>query len=593
MRAFLFAFLALTTPICAAPVLPNPRAADSQNDALLAFKRKQSALWENETALLTPRGEYLKTARALRNQISFIQNFRGDAAAQSSYYPDWPRFQERAYFAANDDSPQPFWIFLPANYSPDKKWPLALFLHGYSTSVSFINPWIPPAEILQYATKKGLILAVPYGRLNSDFVQWGQDDVMRVKSEAQKLFSIDENRVSLCGISMGGYGAYATGLHTMGDWAGVAPISGRTDFYRWFKIQRADLPTWKRALYDADDPRTLAPNALNTPFLIQHGALDTLVDVAHSRSYAADARALGLPFLYLENPSAGHYSDFQFEALERAFDWMITQKRDTAPAKIALVAADLREARNSWARIEAFQNYGELARLDADIEDGTLKVETKNVAKWILEPPTELNAQKLEINGENVQWTDFSRVEWQSDDAKTEKSPEHCGPFKNLMRDPFLLVYGDNSDRSAAARMAGEWRDWTNGDATLKAAHQISEADKANFNLILFGTRASNSLLAQIGDDLPMELTAPGYRIGDRQIKAKNLGLRMVWKSPWSEKRLIGVCSGAWWGQKLPLNHKWDLIPDYIVYDGKFESDDTNRALEAGFFDGNFGLVEP
>ena len=579
------AFLALLFLNSLAFALP---AADPQNAALLAFKQRQSALWDRETAMLYPRGEYMATSRALKNQISYLRNFKGDAAAQNMVYPGWPRFQERAYFAANDGSAQPYWVYLPADYSPDKKWPLAVFLHGYSTSISFITPWIPPSETLQYATRRGLILAVPYGRRNSDFVQWGQDDVIAVKNELTRLLSIDESRVYLCGASMGGYGAYATGLHTMGEWAAVAPISGRTDFYLWFKTRRESLPAWKRALYDADDPRTLAPNALNTPFLTQHGALDGVVDVLHSRAYAADARVLGLPFSYWEAPEAGHWSDFQFEALNSAFDWLLTHQKAGPPRKIALVAADLREAKNDWARIEAFEKYGEIARLDAQIEGETLKVTTKNVARLVLTPPKEFELQILEINGETRQWTDFSRVEWQSEAAKIQKTPARCGPFKNLLRDPFLLVYGNSLDRSAAARMAAEWREWTDGDATLKSALEISQRDKDNFNLILFGTRESNALLAQIGDELPLELTPKGYRLGEKLVKAKNLGLRMVWKSPWNEKRLIGVCSGLWWGQKLPSNHKWDLIPDFLVYDDKFEKDDTNRALEAGFWDGSW-----
>jgi predicted peptidase len=135
------------------------------------------------------------------------------------------------------------------------------------------------------------------GAVTRTFVQWGQDDVLRVKGETMTHYPIDPGSRFLAGASMGGYGAYAVGLHDPGQWTAVAPICGRTDFYLWFKLKREEVPAWKRALYDADDPRFLARNMGSTPFYTQHGSLDMTVPVEHSRLFAADAKALKLPFL--------------------------------------------------------------------------------------------------------------------------------------------------------------------------------------------------------------------------------------------------------------------------------------------------------
>ena len=397
---------------------------------------------------------------------------------------------------------------------------------------------------------------------------------------------------------MGAYGAYAAGLHTMGQWAAVAPISGRTDFYKWFEIHRDALPVWKRILFDADDPRTLELNARNTPFLVQHGALDGIVPVEHSRLIAADARVLGLPLRYIEQADGAHFGDFGEHAIERALDWFATIKPAPPPRALTLIAGDLREAREDWARIEAFTDYAQMARLDATIGDGKITIKTKNVARFTLNLPPEIAPMgkvALEVNGESVS-TKFDAqapIVWNAPDAKLGKTPARTGPFKSLMRDPFALVYGDAADERAARHFAARWKEWADGDARVLAADEVTDKDKNDFNLILFGTRQSNPLIAQIADDLPLELTPGGYRIGDKTVEAQYVGLRMVWKSPWSEARLIGVASGENWGEGLPINHIWDLVPDYIVYDYQRETDGTNRPLEAGFFDGDWALKAP
>ena len=580
----LVGFLALSSSIQAQQTAP----LDPQNAALLDFKREQIALIQGEIARLAPFAppSYRRSLDALRERATLVERLRGDAALVPA-----ANFHERAYRADNDGSAQPFWVAIPDGYTPDKKWPLIVFLHGYSTAISKVNPWIPSLNVVRGAQNRGFLFAIPYGRRNSDFVQWGEDDVLRVKTEVSRLYAVDETRTFLLGASMGGYGAHAVGLHTAGQWAGVAPVSAQADMYRWFDLKREDVPAWQRVLYDANNPRTLAPNAQNVPWLLQHGALDTVVPVDHSRLFAADARVLNLPFTYYEDPEGGHFDAFQVASFDRAFDWFGTLKPLPTPRRIALVTGDLRENRAHWARIEAFENYSELARLDAFVDEAVVQVTTKNVARFVLDLPRDLvkGAAKiaLEVNGEKVgEFETNAPLPWKSANAKVGKTPARVGPFKNLMRDPFLLVYGDNTDEKAARRFVDEWKAFADGDARLKSAKDVTDADKANFNLILFGTRASNPLISFV-DEWPLELVTGGVRVGNRTVAGADLGLRMVWRSPWSEKRLVGVCSGRWWGEELAPNHKWDLMPDFIVY-GAGETEGADRILDAGWFDGNW-----
>jgi poly(3-hydroxybutyrate) depolymerase len=581
-----------------------------QNSALLAFKREQIALAEKMQAqnagFAWPELKaWIQDARVRAAQIEAAP---GDAATVPPIEAPF-RLEERAYFAANDGSAQPFWVALPSDYSPDKKWPLVVFLHGYSPAISKLSPSLLDGDTLADATRLGFVVAIPYGRRNSDFVQWGEDDVMRVKRECAALYSIDASRTFLEGASMGGYGAYAVALHTPGEWTAVAPIAGRTDFYRWFGLARAETPVWKTVLYDSDDPHTLVENGRATPFLSQHGALDKTVPVEHSRLWMADAKRLHLPYTYQEVPEIGHENAFQLPAIKGAFAWLARQSPRPVPRQISFSSGDLREAKSDWAQIEAFSDYSQTARLDAGINGEAVEVKTKNLARFSLDlKALALGTVALNVDGTKTGDFDSSQpLTWSAPNAKTGKSPSRCGPFKSLLRDPFTLVYGDERDRKDALHFAREWSECADGTAPVKAAKDVSDADKTNRNLILFGSRDSNPLLREIGDALPVELTKSGFRLGQKNFEGKNFGLRMVRPSPWNAARLVGVCCGAWWGTTLPVNHKWDLLPDYIIYDGtqteRFgaqsahggvatEHYETNRAIRAGFFDGNWNLPD-
>jgi acetyl esterase/lipase len=563
-----------------------------QSDALLALKKEQLELFEAARI----RSPYY--SNSIDSWVTITQKMKRQIETDKVDFFVSPLnngLVERAYLAPNDGSPQPYWLSLPENYNPQKKWPLIIFLHGYSTSISKITPWLPSEDTIRSAKERGYILAITYGRRNSDFVQWGQDDIISVKREIEQIYSVDKNKTMLMGASMGGYGAYAAGLHTTGEFAAIAPISARSDMFYWFKTTPEEIPDWKRMLYWADNPRTLAPNARSTPIFTQHGALDIVVPVEHSRLFTSDAKNLKLPYRLYEDPEGDHWGDFQYNAIERAFSWFKMQ-RYAPPRRITLVTADLRESKAHYAQINAFEKYDQLARLDVDVQSAKIAVTTNNVTSFSINIPSSLfNAGALvplEVNGLEVKLADPALpINWNKAGAKLEKTSTRTGVFKNLMRDPFLLVYGDNNDVKAARKFASEWKESADGDAKIKSASQVTPSDKANFNLILFGTRSTNPLVGAISHQLPIELTSTGYKLGDGEIGGENLGLRMVWKSPWNKNRLIGICSGAWWGERLPLNHKWDLIPDYIVYDGeKFEKDDTNQAIEAGFFNGNWEI---
>lgn len=111
----------------------------------------------------------------------------------------------------NSDSPYPYWIYLPGNYSSDSAelWPVILFLHGRSlsgTNLNLVKKYGLIAEVLKGRDFPAIIVAPQVKR----GLSWNPDDVIRLLEVIKSNYHVDSNRVSITGMSMGGYGALYT-----------------------------------------------------------------------------------------------------------------------------------------------------------------------------------------------------------------------------------------------------------------------------------------------------------------------------------------------------------------------------------------------
>ena len=123
---------------------------------------------------------------------------------------------------------------------------------------------------------------MPFGRSNTDFLSVGEVDVLRVVEEMKEHYPVDESRVYLYGYSMGGSGAWTIATHYPDGFAAAVVISGRTDYYLWFDLEREKVPQWARMLIDTDNPIDTAENLRHVPVLVYHGTEDTLMKKGHS-----------------------------------------------------------------------------------------------------------------------------------------------------------------------------------------------------------------------------------------------------------------------------------------------------------------------
>ncbi len=536
-----------------------------------------------------------------------------DLAAGRTYRAYPGALTELAYIADNDGSVQPYYLYLPGNYSTDRDWPLIVFLHGYVPSITVLDPWLPSSEVFQAADQAGCIFLVPYGRRNTDFQGIGEVDVLRSIREVERLYSIDQRHIYLMGVSMGGMGTWNLALRHPGRFAAAAPISGHTDMFRWWGWPRQQVPGFKRWLVEWDNPLDQVINLRSQSVFVQHGSEDSLIPTEQSRLMKAQADELVLPLNYHEINGGGHYVYLQPEVTDRAIQWLSQQQSQINPRWVSFKTYSLEYNEAFWVTVEDFLRWGVPAELHAiaSVQGDRLRLRTENIRRLKVnaeQAPLQVGEElTLIVNGQKLmkRADEHGEIHITIGDSLSENTSLHkrkglCGPVEEVFDTAFALVRGTTGTRTERAeirakvdRWAAHWQAFSDGWPRIVDDVDVTEQMMGDYNLVLFGTPATNAILAEIAGELPIGIEDHRYTVGDEVHAGENLGLVMCYPNPLSPGRYVAVYSGEYYGERLPTNHKFDLLPDFIVFTAdQYDYDQTNLYNCAGFFDMDWQLSD-
>lgn len=222
-------------------------------------------------------------------------------------------FLSRVY--KDEDGDHKYVVFVPANYSPQKKWPAILFLHGAgergTDGVLQTTVGLGP-HVKAQANTFPFITVFPQcedakGRILTGWLADSPDGkrALKIFDQVVKEFSIDPQREILTGWSMGGYGTWSMAAAFPGRWAAVVPLSGGGD------------PAW-------------AAQLKSVPIWAMHGARDAAVRVEESRKMVEAIRKAGGQPRYTEFPDVEHDVWKLAYDNEALFAWMLAPH--SAPA---------------------------------------------------------------------------------------------------------------------------------------------------------------------------------------------------------------------------------------------------------------------
>jgi predicted peptidase len=213
-------------------------------------------------------------------------------------------------------------LYVPAEYSNDKDWPLVVFLHGAGERGS--DGLLQTDVGLGHAIRKNperfpCLVIMPQCPVDN-FWDVVFDDIEKMMETTRKDYRIDSARITLTGLSMGGYGTWIWGPKKSDVFAALIPICGGGDPKDMKHL--AEEMAVDRFGTMGERVTKLA----TMPIWAFHGKKDKSVPAFRSRQMVKKVTEAGGNVKYTEYPEAGHNSWDEAYGDPETITWLLSQK---------------------------------------------------------------------------------------------------------------------------------------------------------------------------------------------------------------------------------------------------------------------------
>jgi pimeloyl-ACP methyl ester carboxylesterase len=553
----------------------------------------------------------------------------------------------RGYVSRIDGSVQPYVLSIPAEYARaasakehPKKYRLDVWGHGRDellTELRFVEMDDNLHE-LQYLNQSmqptDKFILSPYGRYITAYKFAGEIDGLEAIAAVKKMYPIDDNRMLAIGFSLGGTMAWQYGVHYPDMWAAIAPGAGLAETPEFLKVfQKEDVsgaPWYQQAMWHLYNSTDYVINLSNLPTIAYAGELDPQKHASDMMLKAADKE--GVKIDRIIGKRIGHH--FTLEAkqeLDRRLDEILARGRDPMPASIRFTTWTLRYNKCDWLRVDGLEHHWAQARVNAKRTSKGFSIDTSGVTAFALTVSPfvvpghsafgMLQPIEMTINGHRVDggaadsecgyaahfmkqangWTRMGREG--PAPGGLHKIHGLQGPIDDAFMDHFLIVRptGRPMNAKCGAWEAAEcdhaiehWFKQFRGNPRVKNDVDVTDADFAAGNVVLFGDPSSNRVIAKIAGRLPIKWTADAIHLGDRTFSADDHVPVLIYPNPLDGSHYVVLNSGFTYREYDYLNNarQTPKLPDYAVIDvsAPATTQSPGGICAAGFFDENWQL---
>jgi predicted peptidase len=200
-------------------------------------------------------------------------------------------------------------LYLPPGYESQKTWPLILFLHGAGERGDDIEKvkenGLP--ELIEQGKKFPFVIVSPQCPSGEAWV-WKLKSLSALIDESAAQYKVDQDRIYVTGLSMGGFGTWALAAYAPERFAAIIPICGGGELTSVPRLKR--LPVWAF-----------------------HGAKDDIVPIERTREMVDALKKVQANVKFTVYPELGHDSWTATYANPEVYKWLLEQKRSRPEKK--------------------------------------------------------------------------------------------------------------------------------------------------------------------------------------------------------------------------------------------------------------------
>jgi predicted peptidase len=199
-------------------------------------------------------------------------------------------------------------LVLPPDYGRQQhSCPLIMFLHSAGKRPDDLRKvWVPmPPKIPGTQEPFPFVLLLPQCPKNSQgtYKGWSEELLMGLLDHIVSRCSVDEARIYVTGMSMGGSGTWSLASAYPDRFAAIAPICGRTKPSQACRLK--DVPVWAF-----------------------HGANDEVVPLKESQEMVEAVKACGGDAKLTVYPEAGHNAWTPTYKNKELYDWLLSHRKE-------------------------------------------------------------------------------------------------------------------------------------------------------------------------------------------------------------------------------------------------------------------------
>ncbi len=299
-----------------------------------------------------------------------------------AYSAEVGRGQQEDVRVAEDGTPFPYVYLIPNDYDPATSYPLEFMLHGGVSRPQW-EPggawWSRGYDSLKQADR---IMVVPASW--DDAFWWHQnqaESIPAILKTLKRSFNVDDNRVTLTGVSDGGTGVYFFAFKQPTQWAAFLAYIGH--------------PSVLRNAQSGVGYRLYFENLLTRPLYLVNGENDRLYPVSSVQPFINILKEAGISHVFRAIENGGHNTNWLPDERPMIEQFKLDNPRDPLPETVTWVADRTdRYNRNLWIRIDELTGDSRPGMLQVNREGNQITVAAEAISAFTLL----LNPEELDFD---------------------------------------------------------------------------------------------------------------------------------------------------------------------------------------------------